>query len=87
VDKLVRGLIERHPNPSDRRVWILRLTLAARPKLMQARKLGEVTRGEALTGVCEHDVFHLMETLQVLKSNLTDACESSVARQKRAGHG
>ena len=88
VDKLqVRGLIERHQNPSDRRVWILRLMPAARPKLMQARKLGEVTRGEALTEVSEHDVFRLMETLQVLKSNLTDACESSVARQKRASHG
>ena len=49
VDKLqTRGLIERHPDPSDRRVWLLHLTPAARPKLSQLRRLGEVTRGEAL---------------------------------------
>jgi DNA-binding MarR family transcriptional regulator len=52
VDKLeAPGLIERHPHPSDRRIWLLRLTTAARPKLTQVRKLGDVTRGEALAGV------------------------------------
>jgi len=48
-------LIERHPDPSDRRAWLLHLTPAARPKLTQLRWLGEVTRGEALAGVPEAD--------------------------------
>src|SRR5258708_17605369 len=44
VDKLQAfGLIERHLLPSDRRVWVLHLTPAARPKLMQVRKLGDMT--------------------------------------------
>ena len=51
VDKLeAQGLVARHPHPSDRRVWRLHLTAAARPKLVQLRKLGEITRTEALAG-------------------------------------
>ena len=81
------GLIERHPHPSDRRAWILRLGPAARPKLMQARKLGETARSEALTGLSETEGMRLLETLKVLKFNLTEACDSSVEKQKRASHG
>jgi MarR family transcriptional regulator for hemolysin len=88
VDKLqTRGLIERHPDPSDRRVWLLHLTSAARPKLSQLRRLGEVTRGEALAEVPEADTERLLKTLQALKANLTDACDSPVAGQKRVSHG
>jgi MarR family transcriptional regulator for hemolysin len=51
VDKLeTLGLIERHPHPSDRRIWLLRLTTAARPKLTQVRKLGDVTRAASIGG-------------------------------------
>jgi MarR family transcriptional regulator, transcriptional regulator for hemolysin len=88
VDKLQRlGLIERHPDPSDRRAWLLHLTPAARPKLSQLRRLGEVTRGEALAGVTKADTECLLRTLQVLKANLTDACDSPVAEPKRVNHG
>ena len=88
IDKLqMRGLIERHPDPSDRRAWLLHLTPAARPKLTQLRGLGDVTRGEALAGVSEADTESLLSTLQALKANLADACDSPVARQKRANHG
>jgi MarR family transcriptional regulator for hemolysin len=88
VDKLqTLRLIERHPDPSDRRVWLLHLTPGARPKLSQLYGLGEVTRGEALDGVPEADTERLLKTLQTLKANLTDACDSPVAVQKRASHG
>jgi MarR family transcriptional regulator for hemolysin len=88
IDKLqMRGLVERHPDPFDRRAWLLHLTPAARPKLTQLRKLGDVTRAEALAGVSEHDTERLLRTLQTLKANLTDACDSPVARQKRVSHG
>jgi MarR family transcriptional regulator, transcriptional regulator for hemolysin len=50
VDKLqASGLIQRHPHPSDRRIWILHLMPAAHPKLIPVRKLGEMTMSEALT--------------------------------------
>jgi MarR family transcriptional regulator, transcriptional regulator for hemolysin len=88
IDRLqTRGLIERHADPSDRRAWLLHLTPAARPKLTQLRWLGEVTRGEALAGVPEADTERLLQTLQALKANLTDACDSPVAGQKRVSHG
>ena len=88
VDKLqMLGLVERRPDPSDRRVWLLHLTPAARPKLTQLRKLGEVTRGEALAGVSEADTERLLKTLQTLKENLTDAFGSPAAGQKKVNHG
>jgi MarR family transcriptional regulator for hemolysin len=88
VDKLqALGLVERHPDPSDRRVWLLHITPAARPKLTQLGKLGEVTRGEALAGVSEADTERLLKTLQALKANLADARDAPVAGQKRVSHG
>jgi MarR family transcriptional regulator for hemolysin len=88
VDKLQAfGLIQRHPHPSDRRIWILHLMPAAHPKLIQVRKLGDMTRSEALAGVSDIDGLRLLETLQALKLNLTDACDSSVAGHKRVTHG
>lgn len=88
VDKLqALALIERHPHPSDRRVWLLHLTPAARSKLTQLRGLGDVTRGEALTGVSEADTERLLKTLQALKTNLMLACDAPAAEQKKVSHG
>ena len=88
VDKLqTLALIERHPHPSDRRVWLLHLTPAARSKLTQLRRLGDVTRGEALIGVSEADTERLLKTLQALKSNLMLACDAPATGQKKASHG
>jgi len=87
VDRLeTLGLIERHPHPSDRRIRLLHLTAAARPKLAQVRKLGDIARGEALAGVPEADRQHLLQTLQTLRANLATACDSQNAVQKRADH-
>jgi DNA-binding MarR family transcriptional regulator len=88
LDKLeALGLIERRPHETDRRVWLLGLTSTARPKLDQLRKLGELTRGEALEGVSEADSSRLLKTLQVLKENLSAACDAPAAIERRAKHG
>jgi MarR family transcriptional regulator, transcriptional regulator for hemolysin len=88
VDKLqIFGLVVRRPDPSDRRAWLLHLTPAARPKLTLLHRLGVVTRAEALAGVPDADIEHLLKTLQALKANLTDACVSPVAGHKRVNHG
>jgi MarR family transcriptional regulator for hemolysin len=88
VDKLqMLTLIERRPHPSDRRVWLLHLTPAARSKLTQLRRLGDVTRGEALTGVSETDTERLLKTLQALKTNLMLACDTPATGQKNVSHG
>jgi DNA-binding MarR family transcriptional regulator len=81
LDRLeASGLIERHPDPSDRRVRILRLAPAGRRKLAQAGTLSEVVRSEALIGVSEPDRLRLLETLEVVKSNLANACECSIEK-------
>src|SRR5260370_19910536 len=51
IDKLQSmGLIERHTDPSDRRVLALNLTPAARAEGAGGREMGELTRRGALTG-------------------------------------
>jgi MarR family transcriptional regulator, transcriptional regulator for hemolysin len=86
ADKLeALGLVERRPHPSDRRVWLLHLTRAAHPKLEQVRKLGDITRSEALAGISEADRIHLLKTLQVVKANLTEAGDASATKQKQKG--
>ena len=88
VDKLqVLGLVERRPDPSDRRVWLLHLTPAARPKLTLLHSLGVITRGEALVGVSSADIEHFLKTLQALKANLIDVCDAPAAGQKKVSHG
>ena len=88
VDKLeTLKLIERHADPSDRRVWNLYLTQAAQQKLQQARKVGDATRAEALAGISAAERQQLLKTLQILRTNLAEALDSPAAEQKRASHG
>jgi MarR family transcriptional regulator for hemolysin len=88
VDKLeTLRLVKRNPHPTDRRRWLLHFMPAARGRLRQAGEYGDATRGEALAGVSEEDRQHLLKTLQALKQNLTQACETPPAGQKRANHG
>jgi len=88
VDKLeALGLIERHPHPTDLRMRLLHLLEAARPKLKQIRELGDVIHSEALAGVSGDDGQRLLQTLEAMKANLTEACEAAIAGQKRASDG
>ncbi|WP_454650029.1 MarR family winged helix-turn-helix transcriptional regulator [Bradyrhizobium liaoningense] len=88
VDRLeAQGLIQRCPHPTDRRVWRLRLTSAAHPKVAQLRELGEQTRAEALFGVSDMDKIQFVKTLQALKVNLTKAFEPPAAKQGRMKNG
>lgn len=93
IDKLQRmGLIERHPDPSDRRIWRLNLTPAARAKLARVRDLGDVTRGEALAGLALAEIEQVVLTLQVVRGNLLNGSpvgdcrtETAVSRNQRLG--
>jgi MarR family transcriptional regulator, transcriptional regulator for hemolysin len=87
VDRLVEtGFVDRTPHATDRRVWCLRLTEAARPRLKQLRELGEKTRSETLAGVSEADRERLIKTLLALRFNLSAACDAPVVN-KKAIHG
>jgi MarR family transcriptional regulator for hemolysin len=83
VDRLeVLGLVERRPHRSDRRIWLLHLTPAARPNLGQVCKLGDVIGGEALAGISENDTSHMLKTLLLVKTNLTETCDDPAQKQK-----
>lgn len=87
VDKLqTMGLVVRVPHPTDRRIWLLRLTAKAKPKLDDLKVLGERTRREALQSISETDHERLLKLLTTLKSNLASACATPPV-QKRAGNG
>jgi|SRR4051794_12555299 MarR family transcriptional regulator for hemolysin len=87
LDRLAdAGFVDRIPHATDRRVWRLRLTDAAKPKLKQVRELGEKTRTETLAGVSEGDRERLLKTLSAMKSNLSAACDAPVAN-KKVSHG
>ena len=71
LDKLCdSGLIERRPDPGDRRAKRLYLMPAARPLLEQLRVLGEETMAGALAGLDRDSVENLIAKLSLIKDNL-----------------
>lgn len=71
LDKLSdSGLIERRPDPADRRAKRLFLTAAARPLLERLSDLGEETMANTLAGVDLASVELMVSKLSVVKDNL-----------------
>jgi len=71
LDKLCdSGLIERRPDPDDRRAKRLFLTSAARPLLEQLGTLGENTMASALEGVASEDIERMVSQLEIVRENL-----------------
>ncbi len=71
LDKLCdSGLIERRPDPTDRRAKRLFLTAEARPVLEGLGALGEETMASALEGVEREAVEQMVSKLAVVKDNL-----------------
>src|SRR6516225_731601 len=68
LDKLSdNGLIERRPDPGDRRAKRLFLTPAARPLL---KRLGEETMSNTVAGIDRESVEQMVLQLAVVKENL-----------------
>jgi MarR family transcriptional regulator, transcriptional regulator for hemolysin len=71
LDKLCdSGLIERRPDPADRRAKRLFLTPAARPLLERLSVLGEETVAGALAGIKGESVVQMISELSLVKENL-----------------
>jgi MarR family transcriptional regulator for hemolysin len=74
LDRLCAGgLIERRPDPNDRRANRLYLTPAARPLLERLAKLGEELMATALAGVDRAAVERMAAELAAMKENLRHA--------------
>jgi DNA-binding MarR family transcriptional regulator len=71
VDRLQEaGLVERRPDPADRRAWRLFLTPAAHPVIAGMRGLGAEVIGEALAGFTADEQEQLRAMLTRVRSNL-----------------
>ena len=72
IDRLeLSGLVERRPDPGDRRARLLFLGERAHPLLEELRALGGETREVALAGMSEDQRTLLMTLLTRMRANLT----------------
>jgi MarR family transcriptional regulator for hemolysin len=79
------GLIERRPDPDDRRAKRLYLTQAARPLLEQLSTLGEELTEAAFAGMDEAEEAVLLQRLSAIKENLRRVVQRKLALDKRYG--
>jgi MarR family transcriptional regulator, transcriptional regulator for hemolysin len=80
LDRLCEcGLIERRPDPVDRRAKRLFLTPAARPLLEKLGDLGEELMATALAGVERDAVEQMVAQLRIVKENLRQAIAQRTA--------
>jgi DNA-binding MarR family transcriptional regulator len=72
LDKLeAAGLVERRPDPADRRVRRLFLTAATGPLLEQLQGLASETREAALAGLSDAERQQLTDLLMKVRGNLS----------------
>jgi MarR family transcriptional regulator, transcriptional regulator for hemolysin len=80
LDRLeARGLIERLADPTDRRAKLVQLTDAAGEALDRIAPLSGALRADASTGIDPRDWARLLDTLKVVRANLS-AAKSESAR-------
>lgn len=83
VDRLSEAdLVERRPDPTDRRAWRIYLTDRARPILDELRSLADGLIDEAMDGVSDAERDTLMMLLERIRTNLNDE-----RKEKTAAHG
>ncbi len=72
IDQLEgRGLVERRPDPHDRRAYQLHLTRAAAPQLKAIRQAAQRNYAVALRGVDPQQADTLRAVLKAMRDNLT----------------
>lgn len=72
IDRLeARGLVERRPDPSDRRIWRLHLLPGAEPVLDEISKARDVLGDQLLEGVAPTVRTKMVDALVKMKNNLT----------------
>ncbi|HEX3431699.1 MAG TPA: MarR family transcriptional regulator [Rhizomicrobium sp.] len=72
IDRLEsRGMVERRPDPTDRRIWRLHLLPGAEPVLEEISKARDVLGDELLQGVDPAVRTKMVDALLKMKNNLT----------------
>ena len=80
------GVIERRPDPDDRRARRLHLTARAKPLLEEIWRLAALTRAETLAGIARAEREALIDLLERLETNLLalDAAATGCTRSTAA---
>ena len=85
LDRLAEnGLIERKPDPNDRRANRLYLTPAARPLLERLASLGADMMGTVLQGIDRKTVERMLRDLDSVRTNLRGAIARNNAAPRAA---
>lgn len=72
VDRLAdAGLVERRPDPFDRRAWRLHLTDAAHPLLDKLKTLGDAVVADAVVDISAEDLATALAVLTAVRTNLS----------------
>ena len=80
IDRLEKaGLVERRPDPADRRAWRLFLTDAADPQMAHLRDCADDVFAEALHGLSDAEHETLLALLGRVRANLLDDAPADVA--------
>ncbi|WP_342640663.1 MarR family winged helix-turn-helix transcriptional regulator [Rhodoligotrophos ferricapiens] len=71
LDKLeARGLVERLPDPDDRRAKLIRVTPNAGPIIERVMEIAAATRCSATQGMAPEAIEQLRQALKLMRSNL-----------------
>jgi len=74
IDQLVAaGLVQRRPDPEDRRAYRIHLTSAAKPHLAAIEQVMASIRAEAMRGLDRQQAAALLDGLRVMRNNLASS--------------
>ena len=74
IDKLEEsGLVERRPDPADRRAWRLMMTDKAKPIYERLTDLAVEMADEALVGFAHEDMVEMRARLALIRDNVSRA--------------
>lgn len=79
------GLVERRPDPGDRRARCLYLTDKATPTLEEIWQLAAKTRAEAFAGISQEDRNTFLDVLNQLSDNLDQLAGASAQKPEQTG--
>jgi MarR family transcriptional regulator for hemolysin len=73
IDRLERrGMVERRPDPTDRRIWRLHLKPEAEPMLQEIAKARVELNAMMIAGLPKKDLDTTIDCLLQMKTNMTD---------------
>lgn len=88
VDRLCdSGLIERRPDPNDRRAKRLYLLPAARPLIARLHDIGETLMSDVLAGIDDKSIETMVGHLDHVKDNLRHLIQKKPAEEQLVRYG